>query len=139
MLSSVRTSRMANGGNVGADGNGEANQGYVYENVIVNGFRIYAGYRQVWGQNDPVICQLVILLGHSSWGSVFGPVEIISEDSDSEYCKFLMYAGNGSQNIMALFTLLSKPDTDNDDPIPTAELETVVFNFTKRIKEACFL
>jgi hypothetical protein len=129
-----------NGGEIGADGTGVANHGYVYENVIVNGFNVYAGYRQVWGAaNDPTICQLVILLGHSSWGSVFGPVEIISDDSDSGYCRFVMYAGDGSKNIMALFTLLSKPNTDSDDPIPTAELETVIFNFTKRIKEACFL
>lgn len=128
-----------NGGNVGADGRGRANQGYVYENININGFNVYAGYRQVWDESDPVICQLVILLGHSSWGSVFGPVEIISDDSNRSHCKFVMYAGNGSQNIMALFTLLSKPDTDNDDPIPTSELETVIFNFTKRIKEACSL
>jgi hypothetical protein len=128
-----------NGGNVGADGDGDANQGHVYENVIVNGFNVYAGYRQVWGANDPTICQLVILLGHSSWGSVFGPVEIISDDSDTNLCTFVMYAGDGSKNIMALFTLLSKPNTDSNVPIPTAELETVIFNFTKRIKEACFL
>jgi len=128
-----------NGGEIGADGTGEANRGYVYENVIVNGFNVYAGYRQVWGANDPTICQLVILLGHSSWGSVFGPVEIISHDSDTQFCRFVMYAGDGSKNIMALFTLLSKPNTDSNVPIPTAELETVIFNFTKRIKEACFL
>jgi hypothetical protein len=128
-----------NGGNVGADGRGVANQGYVYENATVNGFTVYAGYRQVWGQSDPVICQLVILLGHSSWGSVFGPVQKISNDSDSRYCQFVMYAGDGSKNILAINTLLSKPDTDNEDPIPTSELETVIFNFTKRIKEACSL
>jgi hypothetical protein len=128
-----------NGGNVGADGDGLANQGYVYENATVNGFTVYAGYRQVWGQRDPVICQLVILLGHSSWGSVFGPVQKISDDEDSEYCQFVMYAGDGSKNILAINTLLSKPDTDNEEPIPTSELETVIFNFTKRIKEACSL
>jgi len=128
-----------NGGDIGADGQGQANQGYVYENVIVNGFNVYAGYRQVWGVSDPTICQLVILLGHSSWGSVFGPVEIISDDLDTYFCRFVMYAGDGSKNIMALFTLLSKPWTDDDVPIPIEELETVIFNFTKRIKEACFL
>lgn len=128
-----------NGGNVGADGNGEANQGYVYENATVNGFTVYAGYRQIYDANDPTICQLIILLGHSSWGSVFGPVQKISDDSDSEYCQFVMYAGDGSKNILAINTLLSKPETDNEDPIPTSELETVIFNFTKRIKEACSL
>jgi hypothetical protein len=50
-----------------------------------------------------------------------------------------MYSGDGSRNIMALFTLLSKPDDDDVEPIPTSELATVIFNFTKRIKEACSL
>ena len=129
-----------NGGNAGADGSGLANQGYIYENVIVNGFTVYAGYRQIYDAGDPTICQIVILLGHSSWGSVFGPVNIISNDSDTEYCQFVMYSGDGSKNILAINTLLSKdPNYTNNEPIPTSELQTVVFNFTKRIKEACSL
>ena len=74
-----------------------------------------------------------------STNSIFGTVQKISDDEDSRYCQFVMYAGDGSKNILSLFTLLSKPDTDNEDPIPTSELETVIFNFTKRIKEACSL
>lgn len=129
-----------NGGNVGSDEGGDVNQGYIYENVIVNGFTVYAGCRQIYNANDPTICQIVILLGHPSWGSVFGPVQIFANDTDNDECQFVMYAGDGSRNILALNTLLSKDrDYTNNEPIPTSELETVIFNFTKRIKEACSL
>ena len=128
-----------NGGNIGADGGGEANQGYIYENENVNGFTVYAGYRQVYDAGDPTICQIVILLGHSSWGSVFGPVQLISNDLDTRYGQFVMYSGDGSQNILAMNTLLSKDPVHDYEPIPTSELQTIVFNFTKRIKEACSL
>jgi hypothetical protein len=126
-----------NGGNAGADGDGEEIHGYIYENVNVNGFTVYAGYRQIYDAGDPTICQIVILLGHSSWGSVFGPVNIIS-GTDTNSCQFVMYSGDGTQNVLAINTLLSKdPQYTNNEPIPTSELQTVVFNFTKRIKEAC--
>jgi hypothetical protein len=128
-----------NGGEIGADGSGDAIHGYVYENTLVNGFTVYAGYRQVYNANDPTICQLVILLGHSSWGSVFGPVTIISNNSDKQYCQFVMYAGEGSKNILAVNVLLSK-DLDHDDsPISDSELQSIVSNYITRIKESCSL
>lgn len=123
------------GGNVGADGGGLATSGYVYNGETVNGFTVYAGYRQVYGQNDPTICNLVILLGHSFWGTVFGPITLISDDSDSRYCQFVMYSGEGSKNVFSIHTLLSKPNTDNTQPIPNSELETVIENFTNRIRQ----
>lgn len=103
---------------------------------MVNGFTVYAGYRQVYNAGDPTICNLVILLGHPSWGSVFGPVTLIADNDDTEYCQFVMYSGNGSQNILAIYTLLSKPDNDDSDPIPESELQTVVNNFINRIKQS---
>jgi hypothetical protein len=50
-----------------------------------------------------------------------------------------MYSGAGTQNILAICTLLSKAEVYDSEPIPTSELEIVVFNFTKRIREACSL
>jgi hypothetical protein len=123
------------GGEMGSDGSGTATQGYVYSNDIVNGFTVYAGYRQVYNASDPTICNLVILLGHPSWGSVFGPVTLIADNDDLEYCRFVMYSGNGSQNILAIYTLLSKPENDVSDPIPESEIQTVVNNFITRISQ----
>ena len=124
-----------NGGKTGTGGDGETTSGYIYNNVNVNGFTVYAGYRQVYGTEDPTVCQIVILLGHTSWGSVFGPVTKTSGTSTNS-CGFAMYSGVGTQNVLAINTLLS----DNTaTTISTLELETVVFNFTKRIKEACAL
>lgn len=124
------------GGNVGADGGGSGVSGYVYSNTLINGFNVYAGYRQVYNQADPVICHLIILIGHPSWNSVFGPVSLQSNDADSQYCQFYMYSGAGSENILGTYILLSKPNTDNTQPIPNTELETVIGNLTQRIKEA---
>jgi hypothetical protein len=124
------------GGNVGADGEGSAVSGYVYNNATINGFQVYAGYRQVYNAGDPTICNLVILIGHPSWNSVFGPVSLLSDDNDSDYCQFYMYSGVGSENILGTYILLSKPDNDDAEPISNTELETVIANLTLRIKEA---
>ena len=52
------------GGDVGADGNGTTISGYIYSNATINGFQVYAGYRQVYNAGDSTICSLIILLGH---------------------------------------------------------------------------
>lgn len=124
------------GGEIGADGSGTAISGYVYSNGSVNGFNVYAGYRQVYDAGDPTICHLVILLGHPSWGSSFGPVTLIADDDDTDSSQFVMYSGAGSKNIFAIYTLLSKPDNDDATPIDDSELQTVIGNFTLRIKES---
>lgn len=122
-------------GGEGPDGN-EVSHGYVYFNNVVNGFTVYAGYRQIYDDgNDPAMCNLIILLGHPSWNSVFGTVSLIS-NTDDDSCQFVMYSGNGSQNILAISILLSQPGNDNDNPIPDSELETVVQNITNRISQA---
>lgn len=127
------------GGNVGADGDGDAVSGYVYSNATINGFQVYAGYRQVYNAGDPTICNLIILLGHPSWNSVFGSVSLQADDTDTESCQFYMYSGTGSENILGTYILLSKPNNDNTEPIANSELETVIANLTQRIAEALAL
>lgn len=124
------------GGNAGADGGGNAVSGYVHINATVNGFNVYAAYRQIYNANDPTICHLVILLGHPSWNSVFGPVSFQSNDADTNYCQFYMYSGAGSENILAIYILLSKPPEDSTTPIANSDLQTVIANITNRIKES---
>jgi hypothetical protein len=123
------------GGNSGADGGGEMSGNILYAGVSINGFTVHAAYRQMYDNGDPVTCNLFILLGHTSWGSVFGPINFYA-DSDTETNGAYFYAGAGSQNVLAIQTLLSKPETDNDTPIPDSELQTIVGNFTLRIKES---
>jgi hypothetical protein len=124
------------GGNAGADGGGNAISGYVHTNATVNGFQVYAGYRQIYNANDPTICHLIILLGHPLWNSVFGPVSLQSNDADTNYCSFYMYSGVGSENILGIYILLSKERNYATTPIANSELETVISNITNRIKEA---
>ena len=100
---------------------------------------MYAAYRQVYNAGDPTVCTFAILLGHPFWGSVFGPVSLFVNEGDTEYSQMVFYSGEGSVNIMAIQTLLSKDSEYDSEPIPNSELETIVFNFTKRIKEACGL
>jgi hypothetical protein len=123
------------GGNIGADGSGIQISNFVYSGALINSFTVYAGYRQVYDASDPTICSLVILLGHSSWGSVFGPVSIYSVPNTSGG-GFYLYAGTGSKGLLGLYTLLSKPENNSSTPIPDSELETIIFNFTLRIKQA---
>jgi hypothetical protein len=121
------------GGNIGADGGGSLTSGYVYNNVVINGFRVYAGHRQTYNATDPVVCSLIILLGHPSWNSAFGPITLYSDPS-TDAAAFYMYSGVGSQNILGVYILLSKPD--DGTPIPNSELQTVIANLTLRIKES---
>jgi len=121
------------GGNAGADGGGSTTTNYVYNNSTVNGFTVYAGYRHIYGTSDPNITNLIILLGHSSWNSVFGTVTL-SGSTNTDSCGMVMYAGAGSANILAISVLLSKPNTGT--PITNTQLQTVVQNITNRINLA---
>lgn len=121
------------GGNLGADGGGSLTSGYVYNNAVVNGFNVYAYHRQTYNATDPVTCPLIILLGHPSWNSVFGPINVFSDPS-TDNAAFYIYAGAGSENILGVYILLSK--VDNGTPIPNSELQTVIDNLTLRIKQS---
>lgn len=121
------------GGNLGADGGGDVSSNILYAGATINGFTVHAAYRQVYNAGDPTVCNLILLLGHPSWGSVFGPI-LIDSDTDTNSNGFYFASGDGSQNILAIHTLLSKPDTD-DTLIPDSELQAVVAAFTARIGE----
>ncbi len=125
------------GGNTGADGeDGIILSAELYTGQTINGFTVYTGYRQIYDANDPTICNLVLLLGHPSWSSVFGTVGIYSDESTTNSNGFYYYAGSGSENILAIHTVLSKPLGDDTTPIPDSELQTVVANLTQRIAES---
>lgn len=126
------------GGNIGY-GTETVISGYIHTNANVNGFTVYAGYRQVYnstGESRVSKCHLFILLGHPIWASVFGPVSLYSDDTDSYSCGCYMYAGAGSENILALCTLLSKTPETASTPISDSELQVITGRFIQRIKEA---
>ena len=127
------------GGNTGADGGGDLVSAELYTGQSVNGFTVYAAYRQIYNAGDPTICNLIILLGHPSWSTSFGTVTLYSDTSSTNSNGFYYYAGTGSANILAIHTVLSKPDDDDETPIPDSELQTVVANFTQRIAESLSL
>jgi hypothetical protein len=122
------------GGELGADGGGDVSSNILYAGATINGFTVHAAYRQVYNAGDPTVCNLILLLGHPSWSSVFGPILTDLSNTDTDSNGFYFAAGSGSQNILAIHTLLSKPDTD-DILIPDSELQAVVAAFTARIGE----
>jgi hypothetical protein len=126
------------GGNVGADGTGQVIQSLIYNGAIINGFTVYAYYRQIYASinnPDPIICNLIILLGHPSWGSVFDTVLNFSEPTTLG-CGTYFYTGPNAQNILTITSLLSRPAVNNTTPISIPELQTVVTNYILRIGQA---
>jgi hypothetical protein len=124
-------------GNLGADGYGDLVYGSLYNNQVINNFTTYAWYRQTHGQNnDPSVCDLYILLGHSAWNSVFDSVEsVLSTDTDRQGAQFRAYGAN-TQNILAISTLLSRDPNTDPRQIPESEIQTVVQNYTTLIGQA---
>lgn len=124
-------------GNLGADGQGTLGVGDLYTGQVYNGFTTYAYYRQAYGYlNIPAVCDLYILLGHSSWNSVFGTVEGTYQ-SGTEYqgAQFRTY-GSGTQNILAITTLLSLPGNASPRNIAEADMQQIVQNYTYLIGQA---
>ncbi len=123
------------GGNIGADGAGSIAQGTIYTGDIVSGFTVHAYYREIYDAGDPSVCDVFILLGHPDWNSVFGNVYYGGADvSDGSCGSYLYTTGNGAQNILAIKTLLSKPNGSGE--VTFSEVNTVVDNFIIRVKEA---
>lgn len=122
------------GGNSGADGGGTLASGILYSGTSLNGFIVHAFYRETYNAGDPSHCNLFILLGHDRWGSVFGTISSFADPVSNGGCGGYFYTSGASvQNILAIQTLLSK----NSGVLVTAtECQTVVQNFTLRIKEA---
>jgi hypothetical protein len=120
-------------GNIGADGGGNLVSGDVYTGSEINGFTTHAYYRQTYGQStDPAICDLYMLLGHANWGTTFGSINKYAS-SDKQIQGAYFYASGSTKNVLAIATLLSRP---TPSVIPLSAVQTVVTNYTLRIKEA---
>jgi hypothetical protein len=122
------------GGNSGADGGGTLASGYVYSGSVVSGFTVYAFFRETFNAGDPSHCDLYILLGHSNWDSNFGSVNSFAQPTNQGGCGGYLYtSGFGTENILAIKTLLSK---NGGQLVTLEECQTVVNNFILRIKES---
>lgn len=126
-------------GNIGADGRGNIATGSLYTGSTINGFTTYAYYRQTYGDaNDPNICDIYMLLGHPNWGSDFGTVAW-SASMSTQGQGGALYATGSASNLLAVTALLSRTGSSPAAaslPISASELQTVVSNYTLRIKEA---
>jgi hypothetical protein len=122
------------GGNSGADGGGTLASGVIYNAASLNGFTVHAFYRETYAAGDPSHCNLFILLGHPNWDSTFGTVNSFADPVANGGCGGFFYTtGAGVKNILAIQTLLSK---SGGVLVTAAECQTVVQNFTLRIKQA---
>jgi hypothetical protein len=123
------------GGNSGADGGGALSSGSIYSGETVSGFTVYAFYRETYNAGDPSHCDLYILLGHPNWNSSFGPtIGSYAQPTSEGGCGGYLYTtGNGTQNILAIKTLLSK---SGGQLVTSGECQTVVNNFIARVSEA---
>lgn len=122
------------GGNSGADGGGTLASGILYDAATINGFTVHAFYRETYAAGDPSHCNLFILLGHPNWGSVFGTINSFASPTNQGGCGCFFYtSGANVKNILAIQTLLSK---NGGVLVTAAECQTVVTNFTLRIKQA---
>jgi hypothetical protein len=117
-------------GNSGADGGGLLSSATLYSGSTVNGFTVYAFYRETYSAGDPSHCDLYMLIGHTNFNSVFGGV--------ASYADPVINGGNGgylyaasSSNVIAVTILLSKL---GGVEVTAAECQTVVQNFTSRMK-----
>lgn len=122
------------GGNSGADGGGTLASGTLYNGTVINGFTVYAFYRETYNAGDPSHCNVFILLGHPNWDSTFGTITSFADPVSRGGCGgYYFTSGAGVKNILAIQTLLSK---SGGVQVTAAECQTVVTNFTLRIKQA---
>ncbi len=126
-------------GNIGADGGGSILTGSLYTGSLVNGFTTYAYFRQTYGQaSDPNICDVYMLFGHPNWNSNYGTI-IWSASLSTAGQGAGLYATGSASNLLAVTTLLSRTGSTSAGaslPISASDLQTVVTNYTLRIKEA---
>jgi len=122
------------GGNSGADGSGTLASGILYAGDTIQGFTVHAFYRETYAAGDPSHCNLFILLGHPSWGSVFGTINSFADPvaNGGNGC-FFYTSGAGVSNILAIQILLSK---SGGVLVTAAECQTVVQAFVNRVKLA---
>lgn len=121
-------------GNSGADGGGTLASGIIYAGTVVQGFTVHAFFRQTYNAFDPSHCNLVILIGHPRWGSVFGTVFSYADPVNKGGNGYYFYtSGAAVTGILAIQTLLSK---NSGVLVTSAECQTVVDAFVNRIKIA---
>lgn len=120
------------GGNSGADGAGVGASGFIYNGSTVNGFTVSAFSRQTYAATDPSHCDLYILLGHPTWGSVFGTINAFADPvANGGNGGYLYTSGVQVKNILAIALLLSKA---GGAQVTTADLTTVTDNIINRVK-----
>jgi hypothetical protein len=126
-------------GNIGADGRGSILTGSLYNGSVINGFTTYAYFRQTYGDvTDPNICDVYMLLGHPNWNSNYGSI-IWSASMSTAGQGGILYATGSASNLLAVTALLSRTGSTPAGaslPISASDLQTVVTNYTLRIKEA---
>lgn len=121
-------------GNSGADGSGTLASGIIYAGTVVQGFTVHAFFRETYNAGDPSHCNLVILLGHPRWGSVFGTINSYADPVSNGGNGYFFYtSGSSVTGILAVQTLLSK---NAGVQVTSAECQTVVDAFVNRIKIA---
>ena len=119
-------------GNSGADGGGTLASGILYAGTVLSGFTVHAFYRETYNAGDPSHCNLFILLGHTTWGSVFGTISSFADPvANGGNGAYFFTSGAGVSNILAVQTLLSK---SSGVLVTAAECQTVVQAFANRIK-----
>lgn len=122
------------GGNSGADGGGTLASGTIYSGATISGFTVYAFFRETYNAGDPSHCDLYILMGHPNWNSTFGTVSSFAQPVNQGGCGGYLYTtGAGTENILAIKTLLSK---NNGVLVTQSECQNVVNNFILRVKES---
>lgn len=122
------------GGNSGADGGGTLSSALIYNGTVINGFTTYAFYRETYNAFDPSHCNLFILLGHTNWDSTFGTISTTAQPVNLGGCgSYLFTSGAQVKNVLTIQTLLSKA---SGVLVTSGECQTVVQNFTNRIKLA---
>jgi hypothetical protein len=120
-------------GNIGADGGGQIVFGNLYVGETINGFTVYAYYRQTYGQSsDPAICDVYILLGHPLFGSQFDSIASFSQSSTQIQGAYFYAFGPNTKNILSITTLLSRP---SNQPISENDIKSVIQNYALRISE----
>jgi hypothetical protein len=117
------------GGDSGADGGGLLDSGVFYNAATILGFTVYAFRRQTYNASDPSHCDLYMLIGHSSWGSVYGTINSFAHTGNQTNGGHF-YMTNAT-NVIAITSLLSK---SAGALVTTAELETVVQAWVNRLK-----
>lgn len=120
-------------GDSGSDGAGSLDSGLFYDATNIEGFTVTAFRRQTYSAStDPTHCDLYMIIGHPSWGSVFGTINTfahpVSNGTNGGHCYM-----TGTTNVIAITSLLSRPASTGQVTV-ISELTTVVAAWVNRLK-----